>query len=150
MTKIKQIFESMINDLKSTDEVSNYYLTIITYDTKEFYSKYRSVSRIFNKLTNHKSKTMGVSYRDWYKKIKNGFYKAEETPETITLYLGLIPFGELDIIDLENRIINLKPHPIDMTITHNDSNMLNGVFSNLMSRNTYYQVFGKCKKTSKK
>ena len=142
----KQIINSWIDDLKDRDEGLNYYLVILKYDSNEFYGLYDSVLELHTKLLNSKSKTMGLTNRDWYEKIKNGFYKSEESNGIITIYMGLIPFGELDIVDLENRIINLTPHPIDIVIGVNNNDMLYGDFSNLMNMITSFRIFGKTKK----
>ena len=150
MSNTKDKFNLIINGLKNNIGGPNYCLVILKYDTKEFYQKNVSVSELFKTLVNSIRNHMGVYNRDWYKQIKNGFYKSEETNEVITIYLGLIPFNDLDLNDLEGRITNLGPFPISLEIGFNDRDMLNGVFSNLTNMITSISVFGTSRNNSKK
>lgn len=150
MTKTKDIFNSTINELKKNISGLNYYLMIIKYDNEEFYQCHNSIPDFFKKLVNSKRSYMGVYNRTWYKKIKKGFYKSVETDSDVTIYMGLIPFDELDVVDLEGRVINLTPFPINLEIGENDYNMLNGVFSDLTKSLTSISVFGLCRSGSNK
>ena len=136
----------LLNRFMSNTETPNFNLVIMKYDTDEFYSCNETVGEYFKILTNSLSKVNGLTNREWYKnEVRNFFYKTDETLDTITIYVGLEPYNELDIIDLESRILRIKPFPIEINITHNDFDILNNDFSKILNLVTNMSIFGEIK-----
>ena len=142
----KENIDLLLKRFMSNTETPNFVLVVMKYDTDEFYSCNETVGEYFKTLTNSLSKIDGITNREWYKnEIRNLFYKTDETLDTITIYLGLEPLNKLDINDLENRILRIKPFPVEINISYNDFDILNNVFSKILNLVTNMSIFGEIK-----
>jgi hypothetical protein len=87
-----------------------------------------------------------LSNREWFKNIKNGFYKFQVNPETTTIYISLEPKKLINELDLKTRIKKIKPFPDLIELGLNDFELLDKHFFNLFDYNTGVEVFGNLKK----
>jgi hypothetical protein len=87
-----------------------------------------------------------LSNRDWFKNIKNGFYKYQVSPETTTIYISLEPKKTINELDLKTRIKKIKPFADVIEIGLNDFDLLNKYFFNLFDYNSGVEVFGNLKR----
>ena len=146
MTKQEERIKVTIEDYRKDKKNSNFVLVILTYKTQDFFKYNRSISKFYQKLTNSKSAIGKLSNREWFKNIKNGFYKFEENPEKTTVYICLEPIRKLSELDLKTRIKKIKPYPIEMEIGFNDYDLLDKYFFNLFDYNSGFEVFGNLKR----
>lgn len=146
MTKKEECIKVTIENYQKDMINSNFVLVVVSYKTEDFFKYNRSISKFYQKLTNSKSSVGKLSNRDWFKNIKNGFYKFQVTPETTIIYIALEPKKLLNELDLKTRIKKIKPFPESIVIGINDFQLLNRYFIKLFDYNSGVEVFGKLKR----
>lgn len=146
MTKKEERIKVILNNYKLKDTKANFVLIVLTYKTPEFFKYNRTISKFYQKLTNSKSAVGKLSNREWFKNIKNGFYKFQVNPETTTIYISLEPKKLINELDLKTRIKKIKPFPDLIELGLNDFELLDKHFFNLFDYNTGVEVFGNLKK----
>jgi hypothetical protein len=87
-----------------------------------------------------------LSNREWFKNVKNGFYKYQVSPETTTIYISLEPKKTINELDFKTRIKKIKPFPEEIEIGINDFDLLDKYFFNLFDYNSGVEVFGNLKR----
>jgi hypothetical protein len=87
-----------------------------------------------------------LSNREWFKNIRNGFYKYQVSPETTTIYLAFEPKKQINELDLKTRIKKIKPFPEEIEIGINDFELLEKYFYSLFDYNSGVEVFGNLKR----
>ena len=146
MTKKEERIKVILNNYKKTNLKSNFVLIVLTYETQNFFKYNRSISKFYQKLTNSKSAVGKLSNREWFKNIRNGFYKFQVNPETTTIYISLEPKKAINELDLKTRIKKIKPFPDEIEIGVNDFDLLDKYFFNLFDYNSGVEVFGNLKR----
>lgn len=146
MTKKEERIKVILNNYKKTNLKSNFVLIVLTYETQNFFKYNRSISKFYQKLTNSKSAVGKLSNREWFKNIRNGFYKFQVNPETTTIYISLEPKKAINELDLKMRIKKIKPFPDEIEIGVNDFDLLDKYFFNLFDYNSGVEVFGNLKR----
>lgn len=146
MKKKEDKIKVILDNYKNNPDKSNFVLIVLAYNTREFFKYNTSVSKFYQKLTNSKSAVGKISNREWFKNIKEGFYKFNETPEKTTILISLEPEKKLSEIDLKTRIKKIKPYPFNMEIGFNDLGLLDKYFLNLFDYKSGIEVFGNLKK----
>lgn len=146
MTKKEESIKVTIENYQKDKINSNFVLVVVSYKTEDFFKYNRSISKYYQKLTNSKSAVGKLSNRNWFKNIKNGFYKFQVTPETTIIYIALEPKKLLNELDLKTRIKKIKPFPESIVIGINDFQLLNRYFIKLFDYNSGVEVFGKLKR----
>lgn len=136
----------ILDDYKNNPEKSNFVLIVLKYNTQEFFKYNKSISKFYQKLTNSKSAVGKLSNREWFKNIENGFYKFDENPYQIIVYICLQPKKKLSELDLKTRIKKIKPYPAQMEIGFNDYDILNKYYFNLFDFKWGVEVFGNLKR----
>lgn len=146
MTKKEERIKVILNNYKFKDTKADFVLIVLTYKTSEFFKYNRTISKFYQKLTNSKSAVGKLSNREWFKNIKNGFYKFQVNPETTTIYISLEPKKLINELDLKTRIKKIKPFPDKIYVGINDFDLLEKYFFNLFDYNTGVEVFGNLKR----
>ena len=136
----------ILEDYKNNPEKSNFVLIVLKYNTQEFFKHNKSISKFYQKLTNSKSAVGKLSNREWFKNVENGFYKFDENPDQIIVYICLQPKKKLSELDLKTRIKKIKPYPLQMEIGFNDYGLLNKYYFNLFDYKWGVEVFGDLKR----
>lgn len=136
----------ILDNYKNKPNNSNFVLIVLKYSTQDFFKYNKSISKFYQKLTNSKSAVGKLSNREWFKNIENGFYKFDENPNQIIVYICLQPKRKLSELDLKTRIKKIKPYPFEMEIGVNDYELLNAYFCNLFDYKSGVEVFGNLKK----
>jgi len=146
MNKKEDRIKVIIDNYKKSNLKSNFVLIVLTYKTQDFFKYNSSISKFYQKLTNSKSAVGKLSNREWFKNIKNGFYKYQVNPQTTTIYISLEPKKTINQLDLKTRIKKIKPFPEDIEIGINDFDLLDKYFFNLFDYNSGVEVFGNLKR----
>ncbi len=146
MKKKEERIKVILDNYKNNPIKSNFVLIVLNYNTQDFFKYNNSVSKFYQKLTNSKSAVGKLSNRDWFKNIRNGFYKYQVNPETTTIYISLEPKKTINELDLKTRIKKIKPFPEEIEIGINDFELLEKYFFNLFDYNSGVEVFGNLKK----
>ena len=146
MNKKEDRIKVIIDNYKKSNLKSNFVLIVLTYKTQDFFKYNSSISKFYQKLTNSKSAVGKLSNREWFKNIKNGFYKYQVNPKTTTIYISLEPKKTINQLDLKTRIKKIKPFPEDIEIGINDFDLLDKYFFNLFDYNSGVEVFGNLKR----
>lgn len=146
MTKKEETIKVTLENYQKDKKNSNFVLVVISYKTQDFFKYNRSISKFYQKLTNSKSAVGKLSNREWFKKIENGFYKFQVTPDTTIIYLAFEPIKKLNEIDLKTRIKKIKPFPESIAVGTNNYELLNRYFINLFDYNSGLEVFGNLKR----
>jgi len=146
MNKKEDRIKVIIDNYKRSNLKSNFVLIVLTYKTQDFFKYNSSISKFYQKLTNSKSAVGKLSNREWFKNIKNGFYKYQVNPQTTTIYISLEPKKTINQLDLKTRIKKIKPFPEDIEIGINDFDLLDKYFFNLFDYNSGVEVFGNLKR----
>jgi hypothetical protein len=146
MTKKEERIKVILNNYKLKDTKADFVLIVLTYKTSEFFKYNRTISMFYQKLTNSKSAVGKLSNREWFKNIKNGFYKFQVNPETTTIYISLEPKKLISELDLKTRIKKIKPFPDEIELGMNDFDLLEKYFFNLFDYNSGVEVFGNLKR----
>jgi len=146
MNKKEDRIKVIIDNYKKSNLKSNFVLIVLTYKTQDFFKYNSSISKFYQKLTNSKSAVGKLSNREWFKNIKNGFYKYQVNHQTTTIYISLEPKKTINQLDLKTRIKKIKPFPEDIEIGINDFDLLDKYFFNLFDYNSGVEVFGNLKR----
>jgi hypothetical protein len=146
MNKKEERIKVILENYKNKNINPDFVLIVLTYKTSEFFKYNYSISKFYQKLTNSKSAVGKLSNRDWFKNIKNGFYKYQVSPETTTIYLAFEPKKQINELDLKTRIKKIKPFPEEIEIGINDFELLEKYFYSLFDYNSGVEVFGNLKR----
>jgi hypothetical protein len=146
MTKKEERIKVILENYKNKNIKPDFVLIVLHYKTSEFFKYNLSISKFYQKITNSKSAVGKLSNRDWFKNIKNGFYKYQVSPETTTIYISLEPKKTINELDLKTRIKKIKPFADVIEIGLNDFDLLNKYFFNLFDYNSGVEVFGNLKR----
>ena len=146
MTKKEDRIKVIIDNYKKNNLKSNFILLVLTYRTQDFFKYNSSISKFYQKLTNSKSAVGKLSNREWFKNIRNGFYKYQVNPQTTTIYISFEPKRTINQLDLKTRIKKIKPFPEEIEIGINDFDLLDKYFFNLFDYNSGVEVFGNLKR----
>ena len=146
MTKKEERIKVILENYKNKNIKHDFVLIVLHYKTSEFFKYNLSISKFYQKITNSKSAVGKLSNRDWFKNIKNGFYKYQVSPETTTIYISLEPKKTINELDLKTRIKKIKPFADVIEIGLNDFDLLNKYFFNLFDYNSGVEVFGNLKR----
>lgn len=146
MTKKEERIKVILDNYKNNTTKPDFVLIVLNYKTSEFFKYNRTISKYYQKLTNSKSAVGKLSNREWFKNIKNGFYKFQVNPETTTIYISLEPKKLINELDLKTRIKKIKPFPDKIEVGLNDFDLLEKYFFNLFDYNTGVEVFGNLKR----
>lgn len=146
MTKKEERIKVILENYKNKHTKADFVLIVLTYKTSEFFKYNRSISKFYQKLTNSKSAVGKLSNREWFKNIRNGFYKFQVSPETTTIYLAFEPKKLISELDLKTRIKKIKPFPDKIEVGLNDFDLLEKYFFNLFDYNSGVEVFGNLKR----
>jgi hypothetical protein len=136
----------ILDDYKNNPEKSNFVLIVLKYNTQDFFKYNKSISKFYQKLTNSKSAVGNLSNREWFKNIENGFYKFDENPDQIIVYICFQPKRKLSELDLKTRVKKIKPYPVEMEIGFNNYDLLNKYYFNLFDYKWGVEVFGNLKR----
>lgn len=146
MTKKEERIKVILDNYKFKDTKADFVLIVLTYKTSEFFKYNLTISKFYQKLTNSKSAVGKLSNREWFKNIRNGFYKFQVSPETTTIYLAFEPKKLISELDLKTRIKKIKPFPEEIEIGINDFELLEKYFYSLFDYNSGVEVFGNLKR----
>jgi hypothetical protein len=146
MTKKEERIKVILENYKNKNIKPDFVLIVLHYKTSEFFKYNLSISKFYQKITNSKSAVGKLSNREWFKNIRNGFYKYQVSPETTTIYLAFEPKKQINELDLKTRIKKVKPFPDVIEIGLNDFDLLDKYFFNLFDYNSGVEVFGNLKR----
>ena len=146
MTKKEERIKVILDNYKNKDTKADFVLIVLNYKTSEFFKYNLTISKFYQKITNSKSAVGKLSNREWFKNIRNGFYKYQVSPETTTIYLAFEPKKQINELDLKTRIKKIKPFPDEIEIGVNDFELLDKYFYSLFDYNTGVEVFGNLKR----
>jgi hypothetical protein len=146
MTKKEERIKVILENYKNKNIKPDFVLIVLHYKTSEFFKYNLSISKFYQKITNSKSAVGKLSNREWFKNVKNGFYKYQVSPETTTIYISLEPKKTINELDFKTRIKKIKPFPEEIEIGINDFDLLDKYFFNLFDYNSGVEVFGNLKR----
>ena len=146
MTKKEERIKVILENYKNKNIKPDFVLIVLHYKTSEFFKYNLSISKFYQKITNSKSAVGKLSNREWFKNIRNGFYKYQVNPEITTIYLAFEPKKQINELDLKTRIKKIKPFPDVIEIGLNDFDLLDKYFFNLFDYNSGVEVFGNLKR----
>ena len=146
MNKKEERIKVLLDKYKNKSTKPDFVLIVLSYKTSDFFKYNQSISKFYQKLTNSKSAVGKLSNREWFKNIKNGFYKYQVTPDTTTIYLAFEPKKQINELDLKTRIKKIKPFPDKIEVGTNDFDLLEKYFFNLFDYNSGVEVFGNLKR----
>lgn len=146
MTKKEERIKVLLENYKNKNTKPDFVLIVLSHKTSDFFKYNQSISKFYQKLTNSKSAVGKLSNREWFKNIKNGFYKYQVTPDTTTIYLAFEPKKQINELDLKTRIKKIKPFPDKIEVGTNDFDLLEKYFFNLFDYNSGVEVFGNLKR----
>lgn len=135
----------LLENLKEAENNKPFAIVVLEYDSNEFFDKNYSISKWFQKLSNSKSATSGLTNRDWFKNIDSGFYKYSVTTNTTQIVLAFSSINPITELDLNVRINKIGPKPKELTIGIQDWDLYNQYFTTLFDVRTGTETFGKLK-----
>ena len=135
----------LLENLKEAENNKPFAIVVLEYDSNEFFDKNYSISKWFQKLSNSKSATSGLTNRDWFKNIDSGFYKYSVTTNTTQIVLAFSSINPITELDLNVRINKIGPKPKELTIGIQDWDLYNQYFTTLFDIKTGTETFGKLK-----
>lgn len=135
----------LLENLKEAENNKPFAIVVLEYDSNEFFDKNYSISKWFQKLSNSKSATSGLTNRDWFKNIDSGFYKYSVTTDTTQIVLAFSSINPITELDLNVRINKIGPKPKELTIGVQDWELYNQYFTTLFDIKTGTETFGKLK-----
>lgn len=135
----------LLENLKEAENNKPFAIVVLEYDSNEFFDKNYSISKWFQKLSNSKSATSGLTNRDWFKNIDSGFYKYSVTTDTTQIVLAFSSINPITELDLNVRINKIGPKPKELTIGIQDWELYNQYFTTLFDIKTGTETFGKLK-----
>ncbi|WP_374506183.1 hypothetical protein [Flavobacterium sp.] len=135
----------LLENLKEAENNKPFAIVVLEYDSNEFFDKNYSISKWFQKLSNSKSATSGLTNREWFKNIDSGFYKYSVTTDTTQIVLTFSSVNPILELDLNVRINKIGPKPKELTIGIQDWELYNQYFTTLFDIKTGTETFGKLK-----
>ncbi|VXB37864.1 conserved hypothetical protein [Flavobacterium sp. 9R] len=135
----------LLENLKEAENNKPFAIVVLEYDSNEFFDKNYSISKWFQKLSNSKSATSGLTNREWFKNIDSGFYKYSVTTDTTQIVLAFSSINPITELDLNVRINKIGPKPKELTIGIQDWELYNLYFTTLFDIKTGTETFGKLK-----
>ncbi len=135
----------LLENLKEAENNKPFAIVVLEYDSNEFFDKNYSISKWFQKLSNSKSVTSGLTNREWFKNIDSGFYKYSVTTDTTQIVLAFSSIKPITELDLNVRINKIGPKPKELTIGIQDWELYNQYFTTLFDVRTGTETFGKLK-----
>ncbi len=135
----------LLENLKEAENNKPFAIVVLEYDSNEFFDKNYSISKWFQKLSNSKSATSGLTNREWFKNIDSGFYKYSVTTDTTQIVLAFSSINPITELDLNVRINKIGPKPKELTIGIQDWDLYNQYFTTLFDIKTGTETFGKLK-----
>lgn len=135
----------LLENLKEAENKKSFAIVVLEYDSNEFFDKNYSISKWFQKLSNSKSATSGLTNREWFKNIDSGFYKYSVTTDTTQIVLAFSSINPISELDLNVRINKIGPKPKELTIGIQDWELYNQYFTTLFDIKTGTETFGKLK-----
>lgn len=135
----------LLKNLKEAENNKPFAIVVLEYDSNEFFDKNYSISKWFQKLSNSKSVTSGLTNREWFKNIDSGFYKYSVTTDTTQIVLAFSSINPITELDLNVRINKIGPKPKELTIGIQDWELYNQYFTTLFDIKTGTETFGKLK-----
>ena len=135
----------LLENLKEAENNKPFAIVVLEYDSNEFFDKNYSISKWFQKLSNSKSVTSGLTNREWFKNIDSGFYKYSVTTDTTQIVLAFSSIKPITELDLNVRINKIGPKPKELTIGIQDWELYNQYFTTLFAVRTGTETFGKLK-----
>ena len=132
-------------NIKEAENNKPFSILVLEYDSNEFFDKNYSISKWFQKLSNSKSVTSGLTNREWFKNIDSGFYKYSVTTDTTQIVLAFSSIKPITELDLNVRINKIGPKPKELTIGIQDWELYNQYFTTLFDVRTGTETFGKLK-----
>jgi hypothetical protein len=135
----------LLENLKEAENNKPFAIVVLEYDSNEFFDKNYSISKWFQKLSNSKSATSGLTNREWFKNIDSGFYKYSVTTDTTQIVLAFSSINPITELDLNVRINKIGPKPKELTIGIQDWELYNQYFTTLFDIKTGTETFGKLK-----
>ena len=135
----------LLENLKEAENNKPFAIVVLEYDSNEFFDKNYSISKWFQKLSNSKSATSGLTNREWFKNIDSGFYKYSVTTDTTQIVLAFSSITPITELDLNVRINKIGPKPKELTIGIQDWELYNQYFTTLFDVRTGTETFGKLK-----
>lgn len=135
----------LLENLKEAENNKPFAIVVLEYDSNEFFDKNYSISKWFQKLSNSKSATSGLTNREWFKNIDSGFYKYSVTTDTTQIVLAFSSINPITELDLNVRINKIGPKPKELTIGIQDWELYNQYFTTLFDVRTGTETFGKLK-----
>lgn len=135
----------LLENLKEAENNKPFAIVVLEFDSTEFFDKNYSISKWFQKLSNSKSVTSGLTNRDWFKNIDSGFYKYSVTTDTTQIVLAFSSINPITELDLNVRINKIGPKPKELTIGIQDWELYNQYFTTLFDVRTGTETFGKLK-----
>jgi hypothetical protein len=135
----------LLENLKEAENNKPFAIVVLEYDSNEFFDKNYSISKWFQKLSNSKSATSGLTNREWFKNIDSGFYKYSVTTDTTEIVLAFSSINPITELDLNVRINKIGPKPKELTIGVQDWELYNQYFTTLFDIKTGTETFGKLK-----
>ncbi len=135
----------LLENLKEAENNKPFAIVVLEYDSNEFFDKNYSISKWFQKLSNSKSATSGLTNREWFKTMDSGFYKYSVTTDTTQIVLAFSSIKPITELDLNVRINKIGPKPKELTIGIQDWELYNQYFTTLFDVRTGTETFGKLK-----
>lgn len=135
----------LLENIKEAENNKPFSILVLEYDSNEFFDKNYSISKWFQKLSNSKSATSGLTNREWFKNIDSGFYKYSVTTDTTQIVLAFSSINPITELDLNVRINKIGPKPKELTIGIQDWELYNQYFTTLFDIRTGTETFGKLK-----
>ena len=135
----------LLENLKEVENNKPFAIVMLEYDSTEFFDKNLSISKWFQKISNSKSATSGLTNREWFKNIDSGFYRYSATTETTQIMLAFSSIKPITELDLNVRINKIGPKPKELTIGIQNWELYNHYFNKLLDVQTGTETFGKLK-----
>ena len=135
----------LLENLKEVENNKPFAIVMLEYGSTEFFDKNHSISKWFQKLSNSKSATSGLTNREWFKNIDSGFYKYSVTTDTTQIILAFSSINPITELDINVRINKIEPKPKELTIGIQDWELYNQYFTTLFDIRTGTETFGKLK-----
>lgn len=112
MNKLQQRIKSLLNEYKEQQLNKHWYVIRITFSTDTFYRRVISVSYLYKKLSNSKTRLTGnTSNRDWWKKLSpKGFYDFKPNNKTIQITFVMETKSKLNELEFKARVKKIIPY----------------------------------------
>jgi hypothetical protein len=135
----------LLERLKEVENNKPFAIVVLEYDSTEFFDKNYSISKWFQKISNSKSATSGLTNREWFKNINSGFYKYFVNKDTTTIIMIFTSAKPVLELDLNVRINKIGPKPQELIIGIQDWQLYNQYFTTFFGLKTGTETFGALK-----